>query len=108
MIKKTVVDFAPSDAGADPVAMELTPSGDIPANVVEQIVRVTSELFPGNVRIEVSVDPEYPAHPSLVFHVRQASKSSGIEEEIDRELEWHAQVGKLAPESQDRLRLLLG
>lgn len=74
---------------------------------INEIVTLTNDFFPGKVRVEISVDPEFPEWPCVVFHVREEHKVANIDEVIDRELQWHAQVAKLAPESVDRLRLLI-
>lgn len=80
---------------------------NIPISVLDEIARMTSELFAGDVRIETSVDPEYPQRPNFVFHVSQKSRSPDVEEEIDRELDWHARISGLALGFRDRLRLFL-
>lgn len=107
MIENTVANDLVSDVNVGPSIVAVARDGDIPPSTIDAIVRMTNELVPGELRIEVSVDPEFPERPSLVFHVRQQSRSLSVEEEIDRELEWHARAGIVAPQSQDRLRLLL-
>lgn len=91
--------------GADIV--EPSAEVDIPVATFDAIVRLTKELFAADVQVERSVDPECPERPDFVFHVHQKSRPRDVEEEIDRELDWHARIGGLAPEFQDRLRLML-
>ncbi|HVX09698.1 MAG TPA: hypothetical protein VHC22_00715 [Pirellulales bacterium] len=73
---------------------------------IEAILRLTQSLFPGEVKIETSVDPEYPDSPSIVFHVVNTADLS-IQAVLDRELQWQREIGRIAPESRDRLRLFV-
>lgn len=81
--------------------------GQVSIAALDEIIQLTSNSFPGNVCVEISADPEFPDWPSIVFHVHQEHKNLDIDDVIDRELQWHAQIAKVAPDSLDRLRLLI-
>jgi len=80
---------------------------DPPIRGMEEVIQFTKEFFAGNVSIEVSVDPEFPERPNVVFHVSEQPKSANIDDVIDRELQWHAEVAKISPDSVDRLRVFI-
>jgi hypothetical protein len=61
----------------------------------DEIVQVTKDLFPGDVTIKASVDPEFPHEPFPVVH---ASAYGDIKEIEDRRIEWHIRVRKLSPD----------
>src|SRR5437588_7791458 len=71
----------------------------------QQILELTKAMFAGDVAVENSADPEFPATIYVVFRVARAERAAD-EESIDRELLWHRQVSKIAPEAQSRIRLL--
>lgn len=71
-----------------------TPDPDV-SDLHDEIVRVTKELFPGDVTIKIDVDPEYPRDS---FHVVHASGSGEIKEIEDRRIEWHKRLRKLSPD----------
>lgn len=65
------------------------------SDLQEEIVRVTKGLFPGDVTIKTSIDPEYPQE---AFHVVCASAEGEIKEIEDRRIEWHKRMRTLSPE----------
>ncbi len=65
-------------------------------------IRLTQELFPGQVRVEVEQDPEIPDDSYLVFNVAAEGTVPDI---VKRRLEWHNQVRELIPDRAQRLRL---
>lgn len=69
----------------------------------DEIVRVTRELFPGDVAIEETDDPEYPQDS---YTVVRAQASGDIKEIEDRRIEWHERVSRLS-ENCRLLRLSL-
>ena len=58
------------------------------------VMRVTQELFPGDVSVHAMNDPEYP-HDR--FTVIEARASGTIEEVVGRRAEWHKRVTRLSP-----------
>ena len=78
----------------------LQPSGlglEMPADLsalMADIVRVTQELFPGHVTVQVMADPEYPQDR---FTVIEAQTSGDVADAVDRRAEWHRRVARLSP-----------
>lgn len=72
----------------------LSPCPDI-SSFRKEIVRITKELFPGDVTIRTSVDPEFPREP---FHVVHASASGEIKAIEDSRIEWHKRLRELSPD----------
>lgn len=83
-----------------------TAAVDLTAAESAQIVACTARLFSGDVAIEESLDPEDPMAAYLVVCVSLHEPRPGIEEIIDRELQWHREVAKLAPRARGLIRLL--
>ena len=71
----------------------VAPAPDL-SSLMADVVRVTQELFPGDVSVQVMNDPEYP-HDG--FTVIEARASGTIEEVVDRRAEWHKRVTRLSP-----------
>lgn len=65
--------------------------------VLQQLMNMTHEILPGEVRIEDSTDPEYPDTPSIVFRVSPNAKPGNIDAVIDKEIEWHRAARKILP-----------
>jgi hypothetical protein len=79
---------------------------EMPADVsrlLADVVRVTQELFPGQVSVHVMTDPEYPQDR---FTVIEAQASGNVVDVVDRRAEWHRRVARLSP-SCAALRLTL-
>jgi hypothetical protein len=83
----------------DPVAAVGTPS-DL-SGLMADVVRITQELFPGAVSLDVIDDPEYPQDR---FTVIEAQASGPVEDVVQRQAEWHRRVLRLSP-SCSALRL---
>lgn len=71
MIENTRAGDVAFDVGAAAGIVVPAKDGDIPLATIDAIIRMTGDRFPGDVRLEVSTDPEYPERPNFVFHVRQ-------------------------------------
>jgi hypothetical protein len=69
----------------------------------DEITRITQQLFPGKVAIEVTDDPEFPQDS---YTVVRAQASGEIKEIEDRRVEWHERVIQLS-ENCRLLRLSL-
>ena len=79
---------------------------DAPGNLsrlMADVVRVTQEIFPGDVSIRAMHDPD---HPQEHFTVIEAQADGAIEEVVDRRIEWHRRVIRLSPDCAT-LRLTL-
>ena len=59
----------------------------------DDIVRITQELFPGEVSIEIMSDPEYPDDS---FHVVLAEATGEIRDIVARRVRWHRRIGELS------------
>ncbi len=69
-----------------------TPTASIPfqvADAIGRILDITTELFPGEVVVGNSADPEYPDDRFVVFTV---GASGELDEILDRECEWLRRV----------------
>lgn len=73
------------------------------SSLMADVVRITKELFPGAVSVQVMYDPEYPQQG---FTVIEAQASGSIEQVVDRRAEWHKRVTTLSPHCST-LRLTL-
>ena len=72
---------------ADHVPAELLP-------FMDDVLRITNDLFPGKATVTVMFDPEYPLDE---FTVIEAPARGGIDEVLDRQMEWHRRVEQLSP-----------
>lgn len=88
---------------------QLAPSVDRPTplpnvdGLHDEMARVTNEVFPGPVCIEVTHDPEYPHDSYTVVHAQAVGEIREIE---DRRSAWHERVTELS-ENCRLLRLSL-
>ncbi len=64
------------------------------SSLIANVVRITQDLFPGTVSIQVMNDPEYPQDG---FTVIEAQASGSIEQVVDRRAEWHKRITRLSP-----------
>jgi hypothetical protein len=78
------------------------PSPDL-TGLQDAIVRITKELFPGEVAITSTNDPEYPQDSYTVVQAQASGETKQIEE---RRVQWHQRVTQLA-EKCGLLRLSL-
>jgi hypothetical protein len=69
---------------------------------LRDVVRITQELFPGEVGIEILSDPEAADRSLVVFNVSARGSARDI---VNKRVEWHQRVAKLRPGSSGALRL---
>jgi hypothetical protein len=69
------------------------PLGIADTNALEGILRVTRELFPGDVKVSTTEDPEHPGDTYIVVSASASGEITGIE---DRRVEWHKRVTELS------------
>lgn len=74
---------------------------------LKQLVEMTNELIPGNLRVENSEDPEHPQTVCLVFHVSARDKFRDTDAVIDAEIEWHRRAHAIVPEATCYFRLAI-
>lgn len=77
------------------------------ANELAELLRGAARLFAGDITVEQSVDPEYPAAVYVVIRVALAEPRPGIEEIINCELAWHREAAQIAPLARGLVRLLV-
>lgn len=80
-------------------AKSARPVDDSFPRLLRQLVEMTNQILPGDVRIESSVDEDYPETVRLVFHVIPKTKLVDANAVIDKELEWHRNARKIFPEA---------
>jgi hypothetical protein len=74
-----------------------SPAAGIPlpvADAIGRIVEITTELFPGEVVVGNSADPEFPDDRFVVFTVEASGE---LDEILDRECEWLRRVAAVTP-----------
>ncbi len=74
-----------------------TPTASVPlqaADTIGRILDITTELFPGEVAVGNSADPEFPDDRFVVFTV---DASGELDEILDRECEWLRRVAAITP-----------
>jgi len=67
-----------------------------------EAIRLTQDLFPGHLRVEVEQDPELPDESYIVFNVKAEGDLADI---ISRRLQWHDQIHQRMREDPQRLKL---
>lgn len=67
------------------------------ARGLRQFIEMTNELIPGDVRVENSIDPEYPETVCVVFHVTAENKPNDVNALIAMEVEWHRRARAILP-----------
>lgn len=72
----------------------------------QEILDHTARLFPGDVSIETSEDPEDPTSVYLVVRVVGGDQRDSVDDMIDRELQWHREVLKIVPDLKGIIRLM--
>lgn len=80
-------------------ASSARPDDDSFPRLLRQLVEMTNQILPGDIRIESSVDEDYPETVRLVFHVVPQTKLADANAVIDKELEWHRNARKIFPEA---------
>jgi hypothetical protein len=64
------------------------------SDLMPRVIRITQELFPGDVSAYVLNDPEYP---DVGFTVIEAQANGPAEGLVDRQVEWHKRMLRLSP-----------
>lgn len=70
------------------------------ANVPDEVIAITRELFPGPIELSYETDPETPDEPFLMLMVRASGKPKEV---VQRRREWHRRVGEALPNPEIRL-----
>lgn len=76
-------------------------------NELTELLWSARRLFEGTISIEQSVEPEFPAAVYVVVRVVLEEPKPPIEEVINRELAWHREAARIAPQSRGLIRLLV-
>ena len=63
-------------------------------DIVQKVIEITRQIFPGSVSLECSHDPEYP-HDE--FTVLAVEASGDIDEVFERECQWIRRVAAMVP-----------
>ena len=64
------------------------------SSLMVDVVRITQEIFPGQVSVCVMADPEYPRER---FTAIEAQTSGEVVDVVDRRAEWHKRMERLSP-----------
>ena len=72
------------------------------ASVIDDVRRITQEIFPGKCEFTDEYDPEYPEDRYIVVNVEASGEPKEI---VDRSCEWHKRIEEFAPNSFGHLRL---
>ena len=92
---------------ADQIADREQYLAEVLPGVLRQLVQVTNEILPGDIRVEDGTDPEYPNTPSIVFRVAPTMRPSDVNAVIDKEIEWHRAVRKVFPQATCHFSLVI-
>ncbi|HQU43934.1 MAG TPA: hypothetical protein PK867_14040 [Pirellulales bacterium] len=79
---------------------------DLPRGL-KQLIEMTNEVVPGPLRVENSVDPEYPDTTHVVFHVVPQNRLDDVHAVIDAEIEWHRRARAIFAEATCHFRLAI-
>jgi hypothetical protein len=66
-------------------------------------IRITKELFSGEVNVEWDCDPESPRELFVVFNVRASGETSEL---LNRQRQWHRRVAAIMPQGES-FRILI-
>ena len=67
----------------------------VPApNLVQDVIEITREIFPGSVAVESSHDPEYPHDEFTVLTVQSSGDADQL---VERECQWIQRVAAVVP-----------
>lgn len=72
------------------------------APILPELMNITQEIFPGEARVNLESDPEFPEETYFVVDV-QASGTS--EEILNRRGKWHERVRQVSPDCFGNVRL---
>lgn len=90
------------------LAFQLLQSLDSPveefnlASVMDDVRRITNELFPGKCEFTNEFDPEYPQDCYVVVNVEARGEPKQI---VDRSCQWSERLRQLSPNLFGKLRL---
>ena len=84
------------------IAIESNDRQTIPNPQLAEIVRMSRELFPGSVSVEVISDPDAPGESWTVLNVESAGTPQEI---IQTQCEWHERLARQFPEAVSTVRL---
>jgi hypothetical protein len=73
-----------------------------PVPKILEVVRITSEMFSGEIKVEIESDPEEPDVSFVVFNVRCAGNPQEI---VKRQREWHQRISEISAGDSGQLRL---
>jgi len=76
------------------------------ADNLQEIVQITADLFPGELKIANSADPELPQDVYQVFIV-SVPATADAEEVVDRRLQWHSRIAAIAASAKGKIRLAI-
>lgn len=79
---------------ADAALEKANPVTLISPNVVDQVVAMTRQLFPGPLSVATSHDPD---HPRDEFTVLNVESNGDIRDTMDRECQWIHRVAAIVP-----------
>ena len=70
--------------------------------IISEIVRMSRELFPGPVSVEVMSDPDSPSESWTVLNVESAGAPQEI---VKTQCEWHDRLARQFPDAVSTVRL---
>jgi hypothetical protein len=82
-------------------------NGDALPRALAQLIVMTNELIPGEIRVENSVDPDDPDTVCVVFHVAAHLQLGDANAVIDTEVEWHRRARAIYPDATCHFRLAI-
>lgn len=86
----------PVGGGTEAKSTPATLPAGLQAIDIERIVAMTAQLFPGPVRIETDIDPDFPDARRLVVEVEAQGDFRDI---LERESRWHDNLWELIGKS---------
>lgn len=92
-LKATVENLARRDASELSIRHPLPHAS---RETLDKVVRLTQELFPGSVSVDLLGDPESPEDVFVVLGVEATGDDERL---IDRQCEWHERVAELASDA---------
>lgn len=76
--------------------------GSCMADAVDRVQQLTEVMFPGEVSVEATADPETPEERFIVFNVTAAGDVEGL---LRRQRQWHEEVLRRAPDALNLFRI---
>jgi hypothetical protein len=70
--------------------------------LLDRILEMTAELFPGKALLRQDIDPEDPYDPKWVVEIEATGTLAEI---LERKIEWHRRMDAIDIATSDRLRL---